>query len=114
MSRRHTQDDAARVPRSRPGATGHRRERTGTEPVTARSPLRLRLVLGVIGLLVFLLGTALFALWAGAVTERDVPDPTQLTVLAVICGVLALLAAVDLVVVLLRLARERAGRSHPG
>ncbi|WP_275409759.1 hypothetical protein [Streptomyces bauhiniae] len=35
------------------------------------------------------------------------PDPTQLTVLAVICGVLALLAAADLVVILLRLARER-------
>ncbi|BDH05178.1 hypothetical protein HEK131_24050 [Streptomyces seoulensis] len=114
MSRRHTQDDTARVPRSRPGTTGHHRERTGTEPVTARSPLKLRLILGVIGLLVFLLGTALFALWAGAVTEQDVPDPTQLTVLAVICGVLALLAAVDLVVVVLRLARERAGRAHPG
>lgn len=107
MSRRHTQDDTAHVPRSRPGTTGRRRERTGTEPVTARSALRLRLVLGVIGLLVFLLGTVLFALWAGTVTERDVPDPTQLTVLAVICGVLALFAAVDLVVVVLRLVRER-------
>ncbi|MFJ4005141.1 DUF6343 family protein [Streptomyces sp. NPDC090023] len=108
MSRRHAQDDTARLPRSRPGTTGHHhRERTGTEPVTARSALRLRLVLGVIGLLVFLLGTALFALWAGTVTQRDVPDPTQLTVLAVICGVLALFAAVDLVVVVLRLLRER-------
>ncbi|MFJ3662485.1 DUF6343 family protein [Streptomyces sp. NPDC090119] len=108
MSRRHAQDDTAHLPRSRPGTTGHHhRERTGTEPVTAHSALRLRLVLGVLGLLVFLLGTALFALWAGTVTQRDVPDPTQLTVLAVICGVLALFAAVDLMVVALRLLRER-------
>ncbi|MFG3094594.1 DUF6343 family protein [Streptomyces sp. NPDC048202] len=107
MSRRHAQDDTAHLPRSRPGTTDHHRERTGTEPVTARSALRLRLVLGVLGLLVFLLGTALFALWAGTVTQRDVPDPTQLTVLAVICGILAVFAAVDLVVVVLRLLRER-------
>ncbi|MFG3044661.1 DUF6343 family protein [Streptomyces sp. NPDC048241] len=107
MSRRHAQDDTAHLPRSRPGTTGHHRVRTGTEPVTARSALRLRLVLGVLGLLVFLFGTALFALWAGTVTQRDVPDPTQLTVLAVICGILAVFAAVDLVVVVLRLLRER-------
>ncbi|MFI9392367.1 DUF6343 family protein [Streptomyces bauhiniae] len=110
MSRRHTPDDTARVPRARSGTSGRRRERTGTEPVTARSPLKLRLVLGVAGLLVFVLGAVLFAVWAGTVRQQDVPDPTQLTVLAVICGVLALFAAVDLVVVLLRLARERARR----
>ncbi|MFF0383592.1 DUF6343 family protein [Streptomyces sp. NPDC004286] len=108
MSRRHAQHDTAHLPHSRPGTTGHHhRARTGTEPVTARSALRLRLVLGVLGLLVFLLGTALFALWAGTVTQRDVPDPTQLTVLSVICGILAVFAAVDLVVVALRLLRER-------
>ncbi|MGW1135671.1 DUF6343 family protein [Streptomyces griseoluteus] len=111
MSRRHTQDGTARVPRARPGTTGRRQARTGTEPVTARSALGLRLVLSVGGLLVFLLGTVLFAIWAGAVRQQDVPDPTQLTVLAVICGVLAVFAAVDLVVVLLRLARERARRT---
>ncbi|MEU9919898.1 DUF6343 family protein [Streptomyces griseoluteus] len=111
MSRRHTHADPARVPRARPGTIGRRRERTGTEPVTARSALKLRLVLSVIGLLVFVLGTVLFAVWAGAVRQQDVPDPTQLTVLAVICGVLAVFAAVDLVVVLLRLARERARRT---
>ncbi|MER8032626.1 DUF6343 family protein [Streptomyces bauhiniae] len=110
MSRRHTQDGTARVPRARSG-TSDRRERTGTEPLTARSPLKLRLVLGVIGLLVFVLGTVLFALWAGAVRQQDVPDPTQLTVLAVICGVLALFAAADLIVVLLRLTHERTRRT---
>ncbi|MFF8647787.1 DUF6343 family protein [Streptomyces griseoluteus] len=111
MSRRHTQDDTARVPRARPGAIGRRQARTGTEPVTARSALKLRLVLSVTGLLVFVLGTVVFAVWAGAVRQQDVPDRTQLTVLAVICGVLAVFAAVDLVVVLLRLARERARRT---
>ncbi|MGW5333153.1 DUF6343 family protein [Streptomyces bauhiniae] len=111
MTRRHPRNDTAGVPRGRSGTIGRRRERTGTEPVTARSALKLRLVLSVIGLLVFVLGTVLFAVWAGAVRQQDVPDPTQLTVLAVICGVLALFAAVDLVVVLLRLARERARRT---
>ncbi|MER8015210.1 DUF6343 family protein [Streptomyces griseoluteus] len=111
MSRRHTQDDTARAPRARPDTTGRRQERTGTEPVTARSALKPRLVLSVIGLPVFVLGTVLFAVWAGAVRQRDVPDPTQLTVLAVICGVLALFAAADLAVVLSRLARERARRT---
>ncbi|MYV40547.1 hypothetical protein GT030_17140 [Streptomyces sp. SID1328] len=99
------------MPRARPGTIGRRHARTGTEPVTARSALKLRLVLNMIGLLVFVLGTVLFAVWAGAVRQQDVPDPTQLTVLAVICGVLAVFAVVDLVVVLLRLARERARRT---
>ncbi|MBW5486177.1 DUF6343 family protein [Streptomyces bambusae] len=60
--------------------------RSGNEPVTARSPLRLRLWLSVWGLLWALGGTAAFALagragWAAA------------------CGVLALLVAVDLVMI---------------
>lgn len=60
--------------------------RTGNEPVTARSPLRLRWWLSLWGLLWAAGGTAVFSLagrpgWAAA------------------CGALALLAAVDLVVV---------------
>ncbi|MFD3682557.1 DUF6343 family protein [Streptomyces sp. NPDC058613] len=60
--------------------------RTGNEPVTARSPLRLRFWLSLWGLIWAAAGTALFALagrpgWAAA------------------CGVIALLAAVDLAVV---------------
>ncbi|MBT2366669.1 hypothetical protein J7E88_15450 [Streptomyces sp. ISL-10] len=38
--------------------------RTGNEPITARSPLRLRLWLGVWGLIWTAAGTAVFA-WAG-------------------------------------------------
>ncbi|MEU6893563.1 DUF6343 family protein [Streptomyces sp. NPDC046557] len=60
--------------------------RTGNEPVTARSPLRLRLWLSLWGLLWAAGGAAVFALagrpgWAAA------------------CGALAVLAAVDLIVV---------------
>lgn len=57
--------------------------RSGNEPVTARSPLRLRFWLGVWGLVWAAAGTALFSLvgrpgWAAA------------------CGVLAVVVAVDL------------------
>ncbi|MFF3015126.1 DUF6343 family protein [Streptomyces sp. NPDC057939] len=60
--------------------------RSGNEPVTARSPLRLRFWLSLWGLIWAAAGTVAFALaarpgWAAA------------------CGVVALLAAVDLVVV---------------
>ncbi|MBT2390467.1 DUF6343 family protein [Streptomyces sp. ISL-1] len=61
--------------------------RTGSEPTTARSPLRLRLWLSVWGLIWAGTGTAAFALaarpgWAAA------------------CGVLLLIVTVDLVMVL--------------
>ncbi len=61
--------------------------RTGNEPVTARSPLRLRLWLSLWGLLWAAGGAVVFSLagrpgWAAA------------------CGALALLAAVDLAVVI--------------
>lgn len=57
--------------------------RSGNEPVTARSPLRLRFWLGVWGLVWAAAGTALFSLvgrpgWAAA------------------CGALAVVVAVDL------------------
>ncbi|MCB5183137.1 DUF6343 family protein [Streptomyces antimicrobicus] len=60
--------------------------RSGNEPVTARSPLRLRVWLGVWGLLWAVGGTVAFALagrpgWAAA------------------CGVLTLLVAADVVMV---------------
>lgn len=61
--------------------------RSGNEPVTARSPLRLRFWLSLWGLIWAAAGTAAFTLagrpgWAAA------------------CGVVAVLAALDLVVVL--------------
>jgi hypothetical protein len=60
--------------------------RTGSEPATARSPLRLRFWLGLWGVLWAAFGTTVFALlqrpgWAAA------------------CGVLFLVAAVDLTMV---------------
>jgi sterol desaturase/sphingolipid hydroxylase (fatty acid hydroxylase superfamily) len=85
---------------------GPARGRAGTEPVTARSALGLRLVLSIAGVVLFVALTVLLALWAGSSGPRDSPDPTALVVLAVICGLLAVIAAVDLVVVVRR-------RSHP-
>ncbi|RSS76777.1 DUF6343 family protein [Streptomyces sp. WAC06614] len=66
--------------------------RSGNEPVTARSPLRLRFWLSVWGLLWAAGGTVVFALagrpgWAAA------------------CGVLLLLVATDLVIVVHHLRR---------
>ncbi|WP_404960726.1 DUF6343 family protein [Streptomyces sp. 147326] len=60
--------------------------RSGNEPVTARSPLRLRFWLGVWGLIWAAAGTAAFALagrpgWAAA------------------CGALAVIVAVDLAMI---------------
>ncbi|MEF2525976.1 MULTISPECIES: DUF6343 family protein [Streptomyces] len=64
--------------------------RSGNEPVTARSPLRLRFWLSLWGLVWAGAGTALFAL-------ADRPG------WAAFCGVVGLLAAVDLVVVVRRI-----------
>ncbi|WP_228977940.1 DUF6343 family protein [Streptomyces sp. DH12] len=77
--------------------------RSGNEPVTARSPLRLRLVLGVWGLLWAVGGTVAFALLGR-------------TGWAVACGVLALVVATDLVLVVRHLrqgARYQPGRDVP-
>ncbi|MFD7895997.1 DUF6343 family protein [Streptomyces sp. NPDC059479] len=60
--------------------------RTGSEPVTARSPLRMRLWLSIWGLIWTGLGTGLFAV-AGR------------TGWAVACGVLFVIVATDLVLV---------------
>ncbi|MEV0319532.1 DUF6343 family protein [Streptomyces sp. NPDC050658] len=64
--------------------------RTGSEPLTARSPLRMRFWFSVWGLFWAMAGTAAFALagrpgWAAA------------------CGVLCLVVTADLVVVLHRI-----------
>ncbi|MFE7777328.1 DUF6343 family protein [Streptomyces sp. NPDC057445] len=64
--------------------------RTGSEPTTARSPLRMRFWLSVWGLLWAVAGTAAFAL-----TER----PGW----AIACAVLVLIVATDLLMVVHRL-----------
>ncbi|HET9382920.1 MAG TPA: DUF6343 family protein [Streptomyces sp.] len=101
-------DDARRpVPRSRSGAFGRRWPRTGTEPSTAQSAVRLRRLLAALFLPLFVAATVLFAVLAAAAHPGDALDRGELVVLAVVCGVLALTAAVDLWVIGRRLRRER-------
>ncbi|WP_441248822.1 DUF6343 family protein [Kitasatospora sp. McL0602] len=80
--------------------------RSGTEPTTARSDLKLRFLLSVVFTPFFALLTAAFAVWAAASTDRSVPTQGTLTVFAVACGLLTLLAAVDLWVVVRRRRTE--------
>ncbi|TWV55618.1 hypothetical protein FRZ03_06500 [Streptomyces misionensis] len=95
-------------PRARSGAARRtpRPTPSGTEPATARSALGLRLTLSVLFLPVFAAATAGFAVWAAHQRPGDSPGDGPLTVLAVICGVLALAAALDLVRVTTRRRRE--------
>ncbi|WP_081237798.1 DUF6343 family protein [Streptomyces viridosporus] len=95
------------VPRSRSGALGSRSPRSGTEPRNAQSPLGLRLLLSGVFLPVFCVAAVLFGLWAANSGPGDSPGRDVLTGLAVGCGVLALIAAVDLLVVVRRRRRER-------
>jgi hypothetical protein len=81
---------------------GQPRGRTGTEPATARSPLRLRLVLAVVGAVL----CAAFAV--GALTAPDRPD--WLLGTGVVAAVLAVVGLVDALVVSRRLAQARAAR----
>ncbi|MES4890026.1 DUF6343 family protein [Streptomyces sp. NPDC096012] len=98
------------VRRSRSGALGGRPVRTGEEPVTARSALRLRQLLSAVFLPVFTVATVAFALWAARSGPGDSPGTEPLAALAAVCGVLALGAALDLVVVTARRRRERGER----
>ncbi|MGY1434138.1 DUF6343 family protein [Streptomyces reniochalinae] len=100
-----------------PHSGGHRRDaprsrrtRAGTEPVTARSDLRLRTLLSSVGLPVFAAATALLAWWAASSGPHSSPSDRVLSVLAALCGVLALGAVVDLVVLRRRREQERADR----
>jgi hypothetical protein len=76
---------------------------SGTEPVTARSMLRLRTVLSVLALVLGIFGAVAFA--------RAAADPgggrTPEIVAAIICGLTAVIAAADLAV----LRRRRAQRT---
>ncbi|MEU0112277.1 DUF6343 family protein [Streptomyces bobili] len=99
-----------RARRAHRGTVGRRLPRSGTEPTTAQSPLRLRLVLSGVFLPVFGAAAAAFAMWAEQSGPGDDPGRGPLIVLAVVCGVLALLAAADLLAVRRRLRRERRAR----
>ncbi|MFJ1757107.1 DUF6343 family protein [Kitasatospora sp. NPDC088134] len=80
--------------------------RSGTEPATARTDLKLRFLLSVLFLPFFALCTAGFAVWAALAGPGDVPGGGTLTVFAVVCGVLTLVAAADLWVVVRRRRTE--------
>ncbi|WP_245997370.1 DUF6343 family protein [Streptomyces armeniacus] len=95
------------MPRSRSGVVGRRWERTGTEPVTARSDLRLRLLLSSLFLPVFLAGTGLFWWWMTQTGPGEAPSTGSLRTLTLICAALSLFALTDLAVVLRRRHRER-------
>ncbi|WP_327191263.1 DUF6343 family protein [Streptomyces xinghaiensis] len=106
-------EDGGPVPRSRSGVVGRRWERTGDEPVTARSALGLRLLLAAVYTPLFLAGAILFALWSASADADSTPSSGSLALIAGICAVLAVLAALDLLVVVRRRRRERNGR-HRG
>ncbi|MGW8377369.1 DUF6343 family protein [Streptomyces sp. ODS28] len=83
--------------------------RSGGEPVTARSDLRLRYVLGVIFVPLFALGTLLLWYWSARAGPHTAPSDGSLRALALICAGLTVFAAVDLVVVVRRIRREARG-----
>ncbi|CAM5655780.1 putative protein OS=Streptomyces tendae OX=1932 GN=GUR47_04015 PE=4 SV=1 [Streptomyces tendae] len=74
-----------------------------SEPVHARSALRLRLLLSALFPPLFLAGAAFFGAWAADTASGDSPGRGTLVVIAVVCGALALPAAADLLVVVRRL-----------
>ncbi|MDJ1134267.1 DUF6343 family protein [Streptomyces iconiensis] len=96
----------------RDGSRGGRHARSGTEPVTARTDLRLRAILSSCGVPVFAAAAVFFAWWASTSHSHSSPSDTLLSVLAGVCALLALFAAIDLVVIRRR-ARERRARSRP-
>ncbi|GGL64649.1 hypothetical protein GCM10010129_05320 [Streptomyces fumigatiscleroticus] len=112
MNGERSDQEARRAARARSGASGRRHPRSGTEPVTARSPLRLRLLLSAVFLPLFTAAAVLFGLSAARWSTGDSPDRGVLVALTVLCAVLALTAAVDLLVVARRLRRER-HLAHP-
>ena len=98
------------VPRSRSGFIGRRWERTGTEPVTARSALGLRLLLAAFFAPLFAAAAVLFAVWSAHSGPGSSPTPSQLAALAGLCAALAVFSAADLIVILRRRRRERLPR----
>ncbi|MFX4294205.1 DUF6343 family protein [Streptomyces bohaiensis] len=85
-----------------------RNPRTGTEPITARSDLTLRLVLSWVFAPLFLVLTVGFAVWWGMTGPGDSPNRGELGLLVAAGAVLTLLAVIDLVVVTRRLRQARA------
>lgn len=81
-----------------------RRPRTGTEPVTARSPLRLRMLLSGIFCPVFAAGAVGFSL---ASRDPGGGSSALYAVLGAVCAALALIALGDIIVVSRRMRADR-------
>ncbi|MFI2205615.1 DUF6343 family protein [Streptomyces sp. NPDC020192] len=90
--------------------TGERSaERSGTEPVTARSALGLRLLLSVCFAPLFVAAAVLFAVWSAHSGPGSSPTSSQLASLAGVCAALTVFSVADAAVVLRRRRRERRG-----
>jgi len=87
--------------RTEGGETVTQDRRSGTEPRTARSALRLRLLLSGIALPLAVIATIYFGIRAARTGE------TVWTVEAVIVGAVAVIALIDLVVIVRRLRARR-------
>ncbi|MGW6912360.1 DUF6343 family protein [Kitasatospora sp. NPDC054939] len=88
------------------GTRTPRRWRSGTEPATARSDLKLRYLLALTFTPLFALATVAFAVWAATAPDYGAPSSGTLTGFAVACGLLTVFAAVDLAVVVRRRRTE--------
>jgi hypothetical protein len=86
-----------------------RLRRTGTEPVTAFSDLRLRLLLSVIFAPVFVVATLLLGVWWLNAGPDDPVGRGPIGVAALICAVVSVVAVIDLAVV-----RHRLRNGGPG
>ncbi len=83
-----------------------RLQRTGSEPVTAYSDLRLRRLLSLVFAPLFVLGAVLLGIWwAGAESGGMLTSRGAIGAAALICAAFAVIACVDLVVVTRRLRR---------
>lgn len=103
----HRPGQRAGTPRPEPPQPFERYlSRTGTEPVTARSAMGVRLFLAALFTPVFLAGTALFWFWMTQTGPGDVPGVDSLRTLTAICAGLSLFALTDLIVVLRRRSRR--------
>jgi hypothetical protein len=83
-----------------------RHGRTGSEPATARSDLRMRFLLAGTAAPLYLLGAVGFALWA-VLAPRGHPPDGLLWGFTALCAVLSLTAAVDLLFVRRRRDEQR-------
>ncbi|WP_405475865.1 DUF6343 family protein [Streptomyces sp. NBC_00009] len=95
------------MPRSPSGLIGKPAPRTGTEPSTAQSALRLRLVLAAAFLPLLIAAAVVSAVWAATAGPGDALSRAVVATLAAVCAALAVSAALDLLAVARRLKRER-------